>query len=103
MNDLSSVTADAKVVEALPTIINAVSQIQSDLTDSQHACVVTAASDALNVAAQSAQALAAKGLIGHTDAGNVAEGVALATEGLTIFGEIKALAAKLEALVKHIV
>lgn len=103
MNDLSITAADAKAVEALPTVIGAVAQIQSDLTDSQHACVVTAAADALNVASQSAQALAAKGLIGHNDAGNVAEGVVLAREGLTIFGEIEALAEKLKALVKHII
>lgn len=104
MNDLSTILSDAdKAVQALPTVIGAVSQIQGDLTNNQHASVVTAAADALTVAAQSAQALGKAGLIGHNDAGNVAEGAALATDGLTIFGEIEALATKLRALVAHII
>lgn len=104
MNDLSVILSDAdKAVQALPTVIGAVSTIQSDLTNSQHASVVTAAADALTVAAQSAQALGKAGLIGHNDAGNVEQGAAVVTDGLTIFGEIEALAAKLKALVEHII
>ena len=104
MNDLSVILSDAdKAVQALPTVIGAVSQIQSDLTNNQHASVVTAAADALTVAAQSAQALGKAGLIGHNDAGNVAESADLATEGLTIFGEIEKLAGELKALVKHMI
>ena len=103
MSDLSAIAADAtKAVEALPTVINAVSQIQGDLTNSQHASIVTAAADALTVAAQSAQSLGAQGVIGHNDAGNLASGVALASDSLSIVAEINALATKLKALVKHI-
>lgn len=106
-NDLTAVaaiTADAtKAIEALPIITSAISKIQTDLTNSQHASVVTAAADALTVAAQSAKALGAAGLIGHNDASNVETGAADAAEGLTIWGEVEALAAKLRALVAHIV
>lgn len=104
MNDLSVILSDAdKAVQALPTVIGAVSTIQSDLTGKQHASVVTAAADALTVAAQSAQALGAASLIGHNDAGNVEAGASDVVQGLTIFGEIEALAAKLKALVEHII
>lgn len=103
MNDLSVIATDAaKAVEALPIITNAISQMQTDLTPAQHAGVVSAAADALVVAAQSAQALGAQGLIGHNDANDVQEGAAIMASGIGIAGEVEALALKLRALVRHL-
>lgn len=103
MNDLSIILSDAdKAVQALPTVIGAVSQFQGELSSQQHASVVTAAADALSIAAQSAQSLGSKGLIGHNDTGNIVAGATLATEGVSLFAELEALAAKLKALVRHI-
>ena len=100
---LSTLTADAtKAVAALPLVTNALSQLQGDLTNSQHACVVSATADALGIAVQSAQALSAAGLIGHNDAGNVAAGADLAAGGLGLFAELETFATKLKALVAHI-
>ena len=103
MNDLSFFAADAsKAVEALPIVTNAIAQMNSDLTKTQHVNVVSAATDAMMVAAQSAQALGAQGLIGHNDAGDVQEGAAIMASGIGIVGEIESLAARLRSLVKHL-
>lgn len=103
-NDSPLAMADiAKTMEALPTIMGAVTRVQSVLTPAQHASVVAVAADALTVAAQSARALDQAGLIGHNDADNVADGTALASEGLAIFGEVETLVDKLRALVKHVI
>lgn len=104
MTELNAILSDAtKAAQALPIVTNAIAQVQGGLTNSQHASVVTAAADALSVAAKSAQALGAAGLIGHNDAGNVSGVADDVEQGLTIFGEIEALAAKLKALVAHII
>lgn len=103
MTDLSVIAADAeKAVAALPIVTNAIAKMQSDLTDKQHASVVNVAADALNLAAQSAQALGAKGLIGHNDASNMETGAEVIASGVGIVSEIEALAVRLKALVEDI-
>lgn len=101
---VSTLTADAtKAVAALPLVTSALSQFQSDLTTSQHASVVSATADALNLAVQSAQALNEAGLIGHQDATTIGKGVALTSDGCGLFTELQSFAAKLKALVADIV
>lgn len=103
VNDLSVVLSDAdKTVQALPTVIGAVSQFQGELSSQQHASVLSAAADALSLAAQSAHSLEDKGLIDHRDAGNIVAGVALGTEGVSLFAEIETMTAKLKALAGHV-
>lgn len=103
MDNLSSLLSDTnKVVQALPVVINAVSQVQGDLTAAQHASVVTQAANVLAIAANSAQMLGDKGLIGHNDASTVEQGAVLGTEGLSLFAEIEALGEKLKALAARI-
>lgn len=103
-DDLSVILSDAsKAVQALPTVTAAISQVQTDLTTQQHASVVTAAADALTVAAQSAQALGAAGLIGHNDAGSVTGVVGDVEQGITLWDEIAAFAARIKADVAHII
>lgn len=96
MNDVSTLTEDAaKAVEAVPTVITAVQDIAHDFTSGNHQSVLAKVNEALGVAAQSAQALGSDGVIGHNDAANVAQGAGLAAE-------IEALAAKIEAFIKHV-
>lgn len=96
MNDISTLTTDAaKAVEALPTVITAAQDIAHDFASGNHQSVLTKVNEALGVAAQSAQALGSDGVIGHNDAANVAQGAGLAAE-------IEALAAKIEAFIKHV-
>lgn len=103
MNDLSVIAADAsKALTALPLVTNAIAQVQSDLTNTQYGSVVTAAADALNVAAQSVQALGNAGLIGQNDASNVEQGTKIIESGMGIIAEIEAMAARMKALVAHI-
>lgn len=100
---LSTFTTDAtKAVAALPLVTSALAQFQGDLTNQQHACVVSAAADALGIAAQSAQALSTAGLIGHNDASNIEAGAALTTDGMGIVAELESFAAKLKSLVVNL-
>lgn len=101
---LSLLTSDAATsVAALPLVTSALAQFQGDLTNSQHASVVSAAADALGIAAQSAQVLSTAGLIGHNDASNVEAGTALATDGFGLVAELQSFAARLKALVANII
>lgn len=102
-DDLSNIAADAtKALEALPVVTNALSQMQGDLTTSQHKTVLGGVADALSIAAQSAQTLGAQGIIGHNDASNVENTVGLASQSLGLVGEIEALALRLKALAASI-
>ena len=103
MTELTMLATDAtKAVESLPIVTNAIAQLQSDLTNDQHKTVLQQAANVLGVAAQSAQALGAQGLIGHNDASNLASGTEIASDGVGIVAEITALATRLKALIAHI-
>lgn len=100
MTDISTIAADAaKALEAVPTITSAISGAQAALTDDQHKDVLTKATDLLGVAATSAAALGASGVIGQNDAANVQTGAEIATTGVGIVGEIEALIAKVKSFI----
>lgn len=102
-NDFTAATTDAaKALEALPVLTNALAQMQTSLSQDQHKSVLANVADTLNIAAQSAQALGAQGVIGHNDASNIETGVGLAVEGAGLVADIQALAARLKALAGRI-
>lgn len=95
-------TDAGKAMEALPVVTGAIAQMQASLTDQQHAAVITAAADALTIAAQSVKTLGAKGVIGNKDATDIAEGADIAADVLSIVHEIVVLVPKLKSLVKFL-
>lgn len=103
MSDLSIIANDAsKALEAIPVATQAIASAHADLTADQHKSVLVKASDLLQVAAQSAEALGQKSVIGHNDAANIQAGIGLAESGLTIGQEIEALIERVRAFIARI-
>ena len=93
MSTTTAITDVAKALEDLPNITSTIAAAQATMSADQHASFVQKSLDLLNVAGNSATALANSGTVGNADATHIKEAVAAVNSGESLFAPFAAFIA----------